>query len=164
MKCLNCGTRMETRRENYRYIASGLPNVVLLDVDVHRCAECGGDAVSLPRIEQLHRGLAMAIIRERGRLTPQEIRFLRKWRGWSSADFARFMGVDPSTVSRWESVDAPQAMGPQAERALRLAVAHGEPADTYPIETLGELDASLARSPMLRMKVGRTGWEASVSA
>ena len=163
-KCPNCRNPMETRRENYRYDAVGLPNVVLLDVEVRQCPSCGERAVAIPRIEQLHRSLAMAVIKRPGRLTPQEIRFLRKWRGWSGTDFARHMGVDRATVSRWESVDSPQAMGPVADRLLRLAIAHGEPADEYPVSTLAGLDQDGDRTALLRMRASRTGWEEAAAA
>lgn len=163
-KCPQCRTPMESRRENYRYTASGLPNVVLEDVEVRRCPNCGEQAVAIPRIEELHRVLAMAVIQQAGRLSPHDIRFLRKWLGWSGADFARHMGVDPATVSRWESVEKPQAMGSTAERLLRLAVAHGQPVSEYPIGKLAELNES-APSPALRkVRSTSSGWETTAAA
>ncbi len=159
MKCPQCRTPMTERRENHRYDASGLPNVVLVDVEVRRCPACGEQAVAIPRIEELHRALAMSVIRQPGRLTPQEIRYLRKWLGWSGADFAKNIGVDPATVSRWESVDKPQAMGVTAERFLRLAVAHGQPAEAYPVEAIADLDERpRPKNLLVGMKAGRSGW------
>lgn len=164
MKCPTCRTPMASRRENHRYTASGLTNVVLLDLEVRTCPGCGESAIVIPHIESLHREIAMVIIKRPGRLAPQEIRLLRKWRGWSGADFARHMGVDPATVSRWESVENPQSMGPVADRLLRLAVAHGEPAETYPVSTLTTIDADSDRSALVRMKAGRNGWAETVAA
>ena len=54
-----------------------------------------------------------------------EIRFLRKYLGWSTADFASRMGTARETVSRWESGAVP--MGSQADRLLRLLVATAAP-------------------------------------
>jgi len=150
---------MESRRENYRYDASGLPNVVLVDVEVRQCPNCGERALALPHVEELHRQLAMAVIRRPGRLAPYKIRFLRKWLGWSGTEFAAHMGVDRATVSRWESAESPQAIGPTADRLLRLAVAHGTPADAYPISTLAMVDSAGDRAAMLRMHVRRGHWE-----
>ena len=158
MKCPQCRTPMEARRENYRYDESGLPNVVLLDVEVRKCPKCGEQAVAIPRIEELHRALAMSVIRQPGRLSPQEVRFLRKWLGWSGADFAKNIGVDPATVSRWESVEKPQAMGSTAERFLRLAVAHGQPTEEYPLERMAELADQPRLDALVGMKAGRGGW------
>jgi len=103
--------------------------------------------------------IAMALIRHPGRLTPNEIRFLRKWLGWSGVDFAKHMGVTPETVSRWESVDNGKPMGGTAERLLRLAVAHGQPIDEYPIDMLVDVsDDQVPKSPLLAMKPERSGW------
>jgi transcriptional regulator with XRE-family HTH domain len=101
----------------------------------------------------------MTLIRHPGRLAPSEIRFLRKWLGWSGVDFAKHMGVAPETVSRWESVEAAKPMGGTAERLLRLAVAHGQPIEQYPIEMLTEIsDDQVPRAALLAMKPDRTGW------
>jgi putative zinc finger/helix-turn-helix YgiT family protein len=160
MKCPQCRSPMETSRENVRWDASGLSNVVLLDVEVRRCPVCGERTLVIPRIESLHRTLAMAIIAHPGRLAPQEIRFLRKWLGWSGQDFARHFGVTPTTVSRWESVDDPSPMGSTAERLLRLAVAHGQPADEYPVSRLAEIDDDAQPAPgLMKFRPGRGGWE-----
>ncbi|TMQ11496.1 MAG: helix-turn-helix domain-containing protein [Deltaproteobacteria bacterium] len=160
MKCPQCRTPMQSRRENYRWDASGLSNVVLIDVEVRRCPACGEHTVVIPRIEELHRTLAMAVISRPGRLAPQEIRFLRKWLGWSGQDFARHFGVTPTTVSRWESLEDPSPMGGTAERLLRLAVAHGQPAEQYPVSRLAEIDDSQDASPrLIAFKSSRGGWE-----
>jgi putative zinc finger/helix-turn-helix YgiT family protein len=150
---------MVNNTENHRYAESGLSHVVLVGVEVQRCPHCGENAVSIPHIEDLHRAIAMALIRHPGRLVPAEIRFLRKWLGWSGVDFAKHMGVTPETVSRWESVENLKPMGGTAERLLRLAVAHGQPTDDYPIDMLTEVsDEHVAKAALLAMKPGRTGW------
>jgi hypothetical protein len=63
MTCLECGGQLTKKRENYRYLASGLPNVTLLGVEVRRCATCGDHEVVIPGIEALHEALAAAIVR-----------------------------------------------------------------------------------------------------
>jgi putative zinc finger/helix-turn-helix YgiT family protein len=159
MKCPQCRHEMVRSTENHRYTESGLSNVVLVGVEVRRCQNCGETAVAIPRLEELHRSLAMSLIRHTGRLAPSEIRFLRKWLGWSGVDFAKHMGVAPETVSRWESVENLKPMGGTAERLLRLAVAHGQPADEYPIGMLVEISEDQAPTmPLLAMKPERTGW------
>lgn len=159
MKCPQCRHAMVRSTENHRYSESGLSNVVLVGVEVRRCPHCGENVVSIPRMEELHRALAMTIIRQPGRVAPSEIRFLRKWLGWSGVDFARHMGVAPETVSRWESTENPKPMGGTAERLLRLAVAHGQPVDEYPIAMLTEINDDQAPSmSLLAMKPDRTGW------
>jgi len=159
MKCPQCRHEMVRKIENHRYSESGLSNVVLVGVEVRRCQNCGESMASIPRIEGLHRAIAMALIRHRGRLAPEEIRFLRKWLGWSGVDFAKHMGVAPETVSRWESTENLKPMGGTAERLLRLAVAHGQPIDEYPIDMLTEIsDDQVPKAPLLAMKSEPTGW------
>lgn len=159
MKCPQCRTPMQVTRENRRWSASGLPNVVLVDVEVRRCPECGEEMLAIPRIEELHRVLAMEIISRPGRLSPPEIRFLRKWLGWSGQDFAKHFGVTPKTVSHWERVDDPDPMSSTAERLLRLAVAHGRPAEEYPVSRLAEIDEAASPPKLIGLKASRSGWE-----
>ena len=145
MSCTVCGTAMKTKRENYRYDAVGLPGITLKDVAVSRCPKCGEYEVAIPRIEDLHRTIAHAVIEKRERLTPAEIRFLRKYLGWSGADFAAHVGATPETVSRWETGGTP--MGVTADRLLRLMVASRQPvADLFAPAAQGQgPDAHAAR-------------------
>lgn len=98
-------------------------------MEVRRCPACGEYEVVIPRLEELHALIATAIIQEPARLTDDEIRYLRKFLGWSGADFARMIGAKPETVSRWETGTA--AMGVQADRLRRLMVAHLKPVQDY---------------------------------
>lgn len=133
MKCAECGSAMKVARENVKYDGMmGLP-VVLANVEVRRCARCGEYEVVIPRLEELLGVLAGAVIRKPTRLTGDEVRFLRKYLGWSGADFARHMGTQPETVSRWEHG---AVIGPQADRLLRLMVATVRPVAEYPLDRL----------------------------
>jgi YgiT-type zinc finger domain-containing protein len=66
MKCPQCRHEMVRTIENHRYAESGLSNVVLVGVEVQHCQNCGENLVSIPRIEGLHRAIAMALIRHPG--------------------------------------------------------------------------------------------------
>lgn len=158
-RCVACSSQMKTRRENYRYAASGLPYVTLEGVEVSRCLKCGESEVAIPAIEQLHRVIAGVLIRKRGRLAPGEIKFLRKYLGWSGADFARHMGTTQETVSRWEHGTMP--MGAQAERLLRLMVATKAPVSDYTVDVLAHIEADRTSRP-IRLGLRRSphaGWQ-----
>ena len=132
MNCFECDKgKMVTSVDAYRYYESGLTNVVLFGVTLHRCKSCGAEYISIPDLEGLHRALAVAIISKDGRLTPAEVRFLRKSLGWSGADFARKFHVSPSAVSRWESETSRTLMSKANELRLRDMVAHGKKIDDY---------------------------------
>jgi putative zinc finger/helix-turn-helix YgiT family protein len=132
MKCLNCGAPTKSRKGNYHYTESGLPNIVLAGVEIRSCAKCGEREVVIPRLEQLHRAIARIVIQLEAKLGAEQIRFLRKYLGWSQADLAAYMSIEPETVSRWETGN--QEIGPVADRLLRLLVNNREPATSYPID------------------------------
>lgn len=158
MNCMQCGSKMKTKRESYLYDQGGM-KVTLVGVPVHRCPECGDFEVEISRIEELNCTLAGTIIRKSTRLSPVEIRFLRKSLGWSGADFARQIGVDPATVSRWET--GAQDMGQVADRFLRLLVSVRTPVENYSLDELGDLrDAAPPReNPPLKLKQSASGWQ-----
>lgn len=163
MKCVVCGATMKTSRENVRYAACGLPHVTLRNVEVSRCPQCGEEEVAIPRIEALHKAIAQALITKSFRLDAAEIRYLRKYLGWSGVDFADHMGTTRETVSRWENGTA--QIGPQADRLLRLMVVTKAPVSDYSLETLKAISAAKS-SPALRLglKVERDGWYAEARA
>ena len=161
MKCARCGRPMKGARENYLYRECGLANVTLVGIDVSRCRNCGEREVVIPRIEQLHRAIAMAIARKAPRLAPDEIRFLRKNLGWSGGDFAAHLGVSVETVSRWENGAA--TMGSAAERLLRLTALMRRPAAGDSVAILGVL-RDVARERLeprpLHVTITRGVWSA----
>ncbi len=159
-QCLACGGPTKTRREkHYRYTECGLSNVVIEDaVKVTTCERCGETYTGIPAIEELHRQIAAAVIRKKGRLAPAEIRFLRKWLGWSGVDFAKRTGTKPETVSRWENGKA--LMGPQADRLLRLLVAKETPGMEYSVDVLAQVAAEDGPTTPVRVELekGPKGW------
>lgn len=157
-KCRNCGkAEMTVGTETYLYTESGLPNVVLVGVEVRRCPSCGHHEVVLPRVTELHRTIALAIIHKRSRLSGPEVRYLRKYLGWSGADFARHAGVDASTVSNWENDKDP--IGSASDRLLRLMVVHGAPVQEYSLDELTRIEND--RQPPIEVRVSpkARGWE-----
>lgn len=134
MKCVNCGASMTTKREDVPFAA--LPGTMLVGVEVHRCASCGEYEVAIPALDVLMNDLANAVISKRGRLNGDEIRFLRKHLGYSSADFAKLIGSAAATISKWENDVQP--IGGHADRLLRLMVAHDKKIVSYEIKDLAE--------------------------
>ena len=156
MTCLECGTPMRTRKENYRYDECGLKYVTLAGVEVARCTRCGNYEISIPHIEELHRLLAKVLIEKSTRFTGNEVRFLRKSLGWSGSDFAKHMGVTVETVSRWENDAAP--IGPQADRLLRFLVAQGRLTTKYPTERLAKIDLKKATATRVTLTTHNEQW------
>jgi putative zinc finger/helix-turn-helix YgiT family protein len=134
MKCVNCGSALKSTTGTHRYTESGLSNVTLVNVELRACPACGENEVVIPKVETLNRMIARGLIRNQSPLQPEAVKFLRKWLGLSSTDFALYMGVRPETVSRWESPDGKYPLSQTADRLLRLLVANQDPVEKYPVD------------------------------
>lgn len=154
MKCDDCGEKL-TERIGDTEMDEGGVKVKLEGVRIFTCPKCKREMHTIPKMEALFREIATTLARKRQRLMPQEIRFLRKYLGLSSKDFASKIGVDHTTVSKWERVDEPQGMGPVAERLLRMFVLYEKPVDEYPLEEMGAEAAAPAHPTMVH---DQRGW------
>ncbi|WP_051327368.1 type II TA system antitoxin MqsA family protein [Desulfatibacillum aliphaticivorans] len=101
MKCPQCKSEMAAITGRHRYKGSGLDHVFLTDVEVFECS-CGERLMALPRVKDLNALLGRKLIMQPSLLGGEEIRFLRKNMRLKAKDFADKIGVQQSTVSRWE--------------------------------------------------------------
>lgn len=131
MKCLECGAKLTITTGDHLYCVSDGIDVLLKGVKKTFCPECGDEGVGIPRIAQLNRVLVDAFAKQPTRLASGEIRFLRKYLGWSGADFASKFGVKPESVSRWEN--GKRTMSEPAERFLRYYALTHRPVSEYPL-------------------------------
>jgi len=157
MKCTECGSKLVSSIENYKYLECGLPYVTLCDVTVRRCEKCGSVEVAISNIEGLHRSIALTLIQKPTRFTGEEIKFLRKSIGLSARLLADRMGIDPATLSRWEN--GHDEIGVPCDRLLRLLVANEKPVEHYPAETLSEIEPA-AKPFRVGMRARQKVWEA----
>lgn len=152
-RCIECGGTLTVRRGPRRY-GHGV-NVVLNNVEVRICGDCGEEYEVIPNIESLHKVIATSIAKKSVLLTPGEIRFLRTYLGHSSQDFASILGVRPETITRWENPDT-GGMSSVAERFLRYAVLVGKPIKSYGLEHI-ETDPEEQPLPP-RFSAEKDGW------
>ena len=157
MKCIECRTPMKSRKENYRYDFCGLKHITLIGILVSRCPACPNVEISIPRVVDLHRRIARALIEKATRLTGEEIRFLRRSLGWTGSEFAKHMGVADETVSRWENDAAP--IGPQADRLLRMVIAQWRLTTRYRPERLTSINPKRAAITRLELEARDERWE-----
>jgi len=102
--CLNCGNKdVVVTRGEHRFPESGLDNVMLVNVEISKCNNCGEKVVSIPNPKQLLEIIGEQVVLKPNRLSGQEIRFLRKNIYLKTKEFAQILGVHRGTVSRWEN-------------------------------------------------------------
>jgi putative zinc finger/helix-turn-helix YgiT family protein len=158
--CLQCGTAMKVRRENYSSDLFGVP-VTLVGVRMYRCPNCGEFEVEIPNPEGLHAVIARHLIGKRARLTGREIRFLRKYLDYSSSDFASTIGVTPETISRWEKDK--ERIGPAADRLLRMFILYTKSGENYPIANFAKISSHISAPMQFGVKSANNEWrEAAV--
>lgn len=149
-KCVICGSSdLDRTTDDLEF--SG---VALVSGTVYTCGNCGERYEAFARVELLSKTVALHIARRAERLTSAEIRFLRTYLGYSSKDFAAFLGVAPETVSRWESTASPKPMPLSTEKLLRFMALNDKPISDYGLDGAGSSDAESFR-PHFRHQKGR---------
>jgi putative zinc finger/helix-turn-helix YgiT family protein len=123
--CCTCGETANVIRGDYRYKESGLKNVILLGIDLIRCPKCGNEDPVIPRINELHRALALAVASQLFRLQGEDVRYLRKYLGMSQDEFSKLLHVHKTNLSKWENNE--DKIGEQSDRLIRtVALTLGE--------------------------------------
>jgi putative zinc finger/helix-turn-helix YgiT family protein len=117
-KCSNCAGSAHISRGNYRFDEIGIP-MTLKDVELVKCDDCGTEEPVIPNMNGLMHAVALAVITHERSLSGDEIRFLRKYLGLSTAEFMKLLHINQSTLSRWENGET---VGPQSDRLIRLLV------------------------------------------
>ena len=116
IRCYECGHQMEGRKGEHKYTECGLTSVTLKDILIYRCTNCSAIVPEIPAAGVLHRVIALRLIVKKNLLAGSEIRFLRKFCGYSVNDFAEIVGSDKTVVSRWEKTGC----GKGTDRIVRL--------------------------------------------
>lgn len=119
-ECSNCGADAPVVVGSYRFEESGLDCVILAGIEIIKCAQCGNEDPIIPRLNALMRLLTLAVLKKPYRLCGQELRFLRKYVRMTGEQFATFLHVDKTTISKWENNEDP--IGDQSDRLIRAVV------------------------------------------
>ena len=118
--CPKCGKLQETSRSDYKYLESGLDNVLICDIEMVKCS-CGEECALIPGILAVHKAIANCLLEKETQLTGKEIRFLRKEMGLKGRDFANLVSIDNATLSRWENGKTKPSV--KADRLIRVLYA-----------------------------------------
>jgi len=110
-----------TEREPFHFVDSGLSNIYLAGIKYFTCSECGRTIAEIPAIKQLMRVIARDIVFNPVSLSGEQVKFLRKRVGKKSADFAKLLGVEAETFSRYEN--GKQQPAESIDKLIRLVYA-----------------------------------------
>ena len=152
VNCPNCGQEHETFMGEYQYVESGLDNVIIEGIEIFKCP-CGEYSALIPHILELHKTIAKCLIEQMHPLSGKEIRFLRKNMGIKAMNFARILGVDNATVSRWEN--GKEKHSDIVDRFIRLIYANEmgmhQEAERLIKDILSDIDATKPQLPIVIM-------------
>lgn len=106
MRCPECNLDMVsqnvTHEHPYNFDMSGLSNVLLSGITLFRCTKCNFDMPSIPKIAELHNGIARYLINKDTQLSGEEIKFIRKQLGFSQNEFAEMMEITEEKLDEIE--------------------------------------------------------------
>lgn len=103
MMCPNCNIKMTAKiLPTYKYLESGLKNVILHNIPEFRCTDCGEVYYQILNINQLHELIAASILRKE-EIEPEELRFLRTYTGLSKTKIAEMIDYNATTIGRYET-------------------------------------------------------------
>ena len=149
--CPKCDGTMRSRRVARPYTEAGLGHVRLEGVEELVCEGCGNTVLRLPRIEALHRLIAVLFLFSVRRLIPAEFRFLRKYTGMSTSMLAARLGTEDDRVNAWEAGREPIPL--RAELRLRYIVFKERPIERYDDFTPGR-----TREPKVAYRAKQKQW------
>jgi len=146
-------------RTRYQYTESGLDFIYLVKgyeyVDSPR-----GTSVRIHDIDGLHAAIGKFLVRERGTLSGQEVRFLRSELLLSQRNLASILGVTEQTVRRWEHGGVPiPATSDAALRGLYMEHIGGNASVTSTLRKIADLDDEIDRLELL-LEETPEGWVA----
>jgi putative zinc finger/helix-turn-helix YgiT family protein len=118
--CGACEGPADVVRGSYPYKESGLKNVTLSGIELIRCRKCGHVDPVIPRLNELHRALALAVASQPFRLQGEDVRYLRKYLGMTQETFAELLHIHKSNLSKWENNE--DKIGEQSDRLIRIVV------------------------------------------
>jgi putative zinc finger/helix-turn-helix YgiT family protein len=139
----------------HRYRESGLDNIILHGVKETRCDECGEVYYNFGDIDALHQMIAQQLIVKSDDLTGPEVRFLRKFLGYSSGVFAKLVGYEIEHLSRLENGKTP--VQKTFDHLVRLMVAKKIPDRDYDLQDLF-LDGKAVKLEWLEFALKGKDW------
>ena len=162
MYCTNCQHKKSLKEETITHKGSviGLDYVTIKNVKSYRCPECGESYTNFGNLKKLNNELIDIIIHKKDSLSGQEVRFIRKYLGYSQEKFAQVIKVEPESLSRMEN--GKQGMGESLEQLIRLLAATREQDRQY--DTHDQMLARTLEYSRVIMKPTKSSWTYELQA
>ena len=141
--CGRCGETAKIVRKNYPFAEMGIP-VELQRITVIECPHCGNIDPIIPNMDGLMHILALAVLCSPCKLNGEEVRFLRKYVNKSAVEFARFLHLDHTHLSKIENNRT--EIGNRTDKLVRLMVINMDPKLADGIKALMELMPNIVDS------------------
>ena len=106
MNCSDCNSKKKMKEKTlkkHRYKECGLNNIILSKIKEFSCEDCGNIYCNYGGIEKLHQIIARYLIRKDTTLSGKELKFLRKYLGYSGVVFSKLIGYEVEHLSRLEN-------------------------------------------------------------
>ncbi len=155
MKCSICANKKTLKSKSlprYRYSEGGLDNIILCGIKEYYCEKCGERYHNFGNIEQLHGLIVQNLIKKEDILIGKEIRFLRKYLGYSNAVFAKLIGYEVEHLSRLENGKA--TIQETFDRLIRLLIKEKMPDRDYVLQDLF-LEGKLIKIQWLEFSISK---------
>lgn len=161
MKCSVCESTKTLKTvsiPSYKYRECGLENVILHGVKESRCEDCGESYISFGDMEKLHALIAGCLIKKSDNLIGKEIKFLRKFLGYSGSVFSQLVGYEPEHLSRVESGKA--SVQVTFDHLVRSLVARKFPDRDYDLHDLF-IEGKAMKLEWLEFSLSGKEWKAA---
>ena len=159
MYCSMCESSKKLQSKTlkqYRYKESGLDNIILSGIKEFSCRDCEEIHYSYGNVEELHKLIASYLIKKDSILSGKELKFLRKYLGYSGAVFSKLIGYEAEHLSRLEHGKA--IIQEVFDRLVRLLVSQRIPERDYNLQDLF-LDGKLMKITWLEFSISpKKGW------
>lgn len=163
MDCI-CDNKKPLKKQpiTTKYTAGGMPNVILFGVEYYKCEKCGEEFYGYGNLDELHQLIANVLITKKGLLSGKEIRFLRKFLGYSGAIFGKLVGYRQESLYRMEEGNQP--LTESFDRLVRFLVASKLRDRNYDLQDL-ILKNQLRKVKRIEIQHTKTGkWKLKMAA
>lgn len=164
MECMSCNSTKKMNEEivSHKYSESGLSNITLLGVTKYHCDNCGETTYNLGDVNQLNKLIVNSLIRKDSLLNGEEVKFLRKFMGYSGEMLGKIMGYTKDHIYKVES--GSQEVNITIDHMMRFAVVNKDPDRYYDVHDLILNGSGVSSLEILKLQKTKKGWELAKGA